>query len=160
MVYHSRKMMMASAVLQVVLVGGAHAKSDALRCEAKRLRCESSFYECLAVCDRRMDAQPDPAEQAVQTRHSQCEGSCEDRHVRKAIRVENTPACKEVTPNPRECEARYLAADSSYMICQSRCEGRSNAVDCNSACATRYQTVLDELNAAPVCQDGRVAPSS
>ena len=147
--------------MQLALVAGAQAKTDHLRCEARTLRCESNFYDCLARCDRQMDAQPDKTTDAVQARHGRCESSCEERHGKRMTDIKAKPPCKdiEVTPNPRECEAHYLRVEASYMVCQSRCESRANPDKCQSVCTTRYETAVDELKVEPVCKNGRVKPT-
>ena len=139
----------------------AHAQIDPMRCEAKSLRCASNYYECLARCDRQMAAQPSTAAAVATARHSRCENGCDERHTQKMATIKSTPPCKEVevTPNPRECEARFLRIEADYMVCQARCDNRSKPADCRDNCTTHYQTNVDELNSEPVCKNGRVTPA-
>lgn len=142
--------------MQLALIGAAQAKTDPLRCWARSLRCDSYFYECLAHCDRRTQAQrsrPADVLQAIQTR---CEAACDARHGKKLAYIESRPPCQDIVvpPNPRACQARYLAAASGYLVCQSRCAARSDPDACGTNCSTRYDTELDQVAAAPVCQNG------
>jgi hypothetical protein len=142
--------------MHLALIAAAQAKTDPLRCSARALRCQSHFYECLAYCDRRTDAQRQKPADVLQTLQTRCEAACDARHAKKLAYIESRPPCQDIVvpPNPRACEARYLDAASGYMVCQSRCATRDNPPMCLTNCTTRYETELDQVKAAPVCKNG------
>ena len=141
---------------QGVLTAGAQAQFNAVRCEVRKLRCDSRYYQCLARCDRRLEAQADPAAQTAQAQHTKCEGSCDTRRSQRMARIENTALCTPDAPSPRQCEAQHLLIDANYMSCTLRCNGL-HADQCKSDCKTRCGTESDALDAQVVCKDGRVA---
>lgn len=150
------------AALQLVGVAGAQGTTNPMRCEAKNLRCESSFYDCLARCDLQMDAQPNKMGDVTGVGHGKCAAACEERRTKKLAAINAKPPCHEIeiTPNAFQCEARYLRAQAKHMICQVSCQGRVYEENCVAACQVDYDTKLDELRAEPVCKNGRVSPTT
>ncbi len=147
------------AALPVLFGGAAHAKANLLQCQAKQLRCESRFYRCLARCESRAAAHGDALAGDAQMRADRCDAKCDTAYGREMAHIDSVLPCHDVviTPNPLVCEALYLNVEATFTTCQARCADRGNSSTCLSACDTRHETALDQLNADPVCKDGRAS---
>ena len=148
--------MLMCGALQIGLAAGTQAKTDPLRCEARTLRYESSFYVCWARCGRQMDAQQDRVGDAAKVRNEKCVAMCQLQYTKRMAATNAKPPCREIvaTPDPFECKALYLRAESNYMICQVSCEGTAHQDDCTDTCTQSYESKLDEVKADPVCTNG------
>ena len=158
------RLMMIIAVLgtaSTAIAGGV----DPLRCEARKLRVEGDFYQCVSRCDRRATrgaarlngARPAPAD-------SDCETKCTTRYDDSMRRADDTSPCVlDGEPDPARCEARLLRVRAGERVCQSRC-GRhehtdSDATNCLARCQTRCDSTADDTLAQMVCAEGRMNAS-
>ncbi len=157
---HGMKNLTGTMAALLVLSGGAaHAKTNLLQCQAKQLRCESRFYRCLSRCDRRAAARGNALAGDAQVRADRCDAKCDTVYGREMTHIESVPPCHDVvvTPDPLVCEAMYLNVEATFTTCQARCADRGNSSTCLNGCDTRHGTALDQLNANPVCKDGRAS---
>jgi hypothetical protein len=138
---------------------------DAMRCQARELRCDSEYFQCLSRCDRRdarVAAQARPATAAAST---DCEARCEQRHGAAMLRIFSTPPCLPVgaQPDPSSCEARLLRIQANRLVCESRCaNGAGKRFDfeaCCARCTDRCDTAYDEAMTQGNCSAGRVGES-
>lgn len=149
------------------LSGGAALAQDddAMRCQAKELRCESEYFQCLSRCDRRNARVADQARPATAAADGDCEARCEQKHATAEVRIQSTPPCAAVqsTPDPSSCEARLLRIHANRLICEIRCGGgagkRFDPAACLARCDTRCETAYDEAMAQGNCSAGRVGES-
>ena len=142
------------------------ADDDAMRCQARELRCDSKYFQCLSRCDRRDargPAQARPA--ATAAAGTDCEARCEQRHGTAMLRITTTPPCVSVDapPDPSSCEARLLRIQANRLVCESRCAtGAGKRFDpeaCLARCADRCDTAYDEAMTQGNCSAGRVGES-
>jgi len=157
------KLMMLIAVLTA---SGASAQTvDPLRCEARQMRAEGARFDCLSRCDKRADRAADrPAgRRTAEEIAGTCAGRCDSRYDETLVRLGVKPPCAPelADPSPQECEARLLRVSAAAHQCQARCSSRAtrrgfDAAGCLAACATRCGTAEDEMNANPVCTQGRI----
>jgi hypothetical protein len=155
--------------LLVAVAGGAALAQDddAMHCQARTLRGDSEYFQCLARCDRRdaraarTTAQARPAAGAA----DDCEARCEQRHASAMSRINTTPPCATVdtAPDPSSCEARLLRIDANRLVCESRCaHGAGKRFDpaaCLTRCDTRCGTAYDAAMAQGSCSAGRIGAS-
>jgi hypothetical protein len=153
----------------VAVLGTASAASaggvDPLRCEARKLRVESEFYQCVSRCDRRATraaSRLDGARPA--TADNDCETRCAARYDESMQRADGTSPCVlDGEPDAARCEARLLRVRASERICQSRCARRdradADATACPAHCRTRCETTADDTLAQMVCAEGRMNAS-
>jgi hypothetical protein len=150
---HSMMAMVTLAALSAAGPVRADGGTDPLRCEARRMRCDSRQFECLVRCDHR-----------VKSSQTDCTSACEKRATQAMNRIENNPPCTvgPVTAEPGTCEARQLRIGAASLVCSARCTSRGQGNDafdlaaCLQTCQTRCNTVLEEIQASPICADGRV----
>ncbi|MDX2168279.1 MAG: hypothetical protein SF182_14490 [Deltaproteobacteria bacterium] len=137
--------------------------ADPLRCEARKLRGDSEYFQCVSRCDRRSSreaarlggARPAAAD-------TDCEDKCAARHDETMQRIAViSPCASEGTPDPATCEARLLRIAANHRICQSRCGRRDrtseSTADCLARCDARCATSVDDTLAQLICGDGRMS---
>ena len=156
MMHRVKNLTLMLATLPVLFGAAAQAKTNLLKCQAKTLRCESRFYQCLSRCDRWTTARGDKLAGDAQAK---CDAKCDTAYSRQMARIESRPPCQDVviTPDPMMCEALYLNTEVRFKICQASCADRSNSSTCLTSCTTRHDTTLDQLNVNPVCKEGRAS---
>jgi hypothetical protein len=145
--------------------GAALAQDDAsMFCQARTLRCESEYFQCLSRCDRR-DARSAVQGRPVAVTNDDCEARCEQRHANAEQRIATTPPCQtvEANPDPASCEARLLRIHANRLVCEGRCaHGAGKRFDpaaCLARCDTRCGTAYDQAMAQGNCSAGRVGES-
>ena len=161
------KPMLTILTLLTALGGGAALAQDddAMRCQAKTLRCESEYFQCLSRCDKRDARRAAQARPAAATANDDCEARCDQRHANSMQRINGTPPCLvvETPPDPSSCEARLLRIQANHLVCESRCANgagkRFDLTACLARCDTRCGTAYDEAMAQGNCSAGRVGES-
>jgi hypothetical protein len=151
-----------SAALATPLQAGAE-EIDPLRCEARRLRCESELYQCVSRCERRGPRElAAPAGARPVLADDACEARCADRHGETMRRIAATPPCAPGgTPDAGLCEARLLRLGAAGLVCRSRC-GRAREREgvagdaCLDRCATRCAVAVADTMAQTICGRGRI----
>lgn len=145
--------------------GVALAQDDAaMFCQARTLRCESEYVQCLSRCDRR-DARPALLGRPAAVADDDCEARCEQRHAAAEQRIASTPPCQavEAAPDPASCEARLLRIHANRLVCEGRCaHGGGKRFDleaCLGRCDVRCGTAYDQAMAQGTCSAGRVGES-
>lgn len=153
-------------LLTALGAGAALAQDDAaMHCQARTLRCESEYFQCLSRCDRRDARAAAQARPAAVTANDDCEARCGQRHASAMARINSTPPCVsiEATPDPSSCEARLLRILASRLVCETRCAHgggkRFDATACLARCDTRCGTAYDEAMAQGACSAGRIGES-
>jgi hypothetical protein len=134
---------------------------DAMRCQARELRCDSEYYQCLSRCDRR-DARVAALERpAAAEAGTDCEARCEQRHDAAMLRITTNPPCLLVKtpPDPISCEARLLRIQANRLVCESRCASGADPEACLARCTSRCDTAYDEAMMQGNCSAGRVGES-
>ncbi|MEO8601087.1 MAG: hypothetical protein ABI629_00785 [bacterium] len=148
----------------VAVLGAASAAAasgvNPLRCEARKLRVESQFYECGSRCDRRATREG-PSDNASPAADTDCDANCAARYDVAMHHADTTSPCVlDGEPDPPRCEARLLRVRASERVCQSRCARRTrhgaDATECLVRCQTRCGTVADDTLAQMVCAAGRM----
>jgi hypothetical protein len=138
---------------------------DAMRCQAKTLRCDSEYFQCLSRCDRRDARAAGQSRPAAAKTDTDCEARCEQRRGAAMLRISSTPPCVTVgaQPDPQSCEARLLRIHANRLICESRCaNGAGKRFDpeaCLARCDTRCGTAYDEAMTQGNCSAGRIGES-
>jgi len=159
----SRDAMMAVltlAALSAPVPLSAQGHTDPMRCEARRMRCDSKQFECLVRCAGGATGSTD----TPTTKQSACKQACE-KHAKQVMdRIERNPPCASgpIVGVPDTCEARVLRIGAASLVCASRCADQAQGHDafdldgCRQACQDRCNTSLADMLASPVCSDGRV----
>ena len=162
MTNHPRSILVLLAVLGTTSAALANG-ADPLRCEARKLRCDSEYFQCVSRCDRRaarVAARPAGARPAATD--TTCEEKCVVRHERTMLRIATTSPCAETdTPDPATCEARLLRLAANDRLCEARCGRRERrtgeATECLARCQARCDGALDDVLAQIVCAEGRMS---
>lgn len=154
-----------TVLIVVAMLGLASAAqgggADPLRCEARQLRAESQYFQCVSRCDRRAARRPPGARPAASG--ADCEDKCAARHDETMQRIALTAPCAgaEGAPDPASCEARLLRIAANDRVCTSRCSRRERpsetVADCEARCTTRCATAVDETLARAICTGGRMS---
>ena len=146
-------------VALITSAASAAPTPDPSRCQARELRCESDFYQCLARCDQRAPRPAFPAGSRPVMSDPACEAGCAVRYDDGMARLAGSTACGAVdAPDPARCEARLLRASALRLTCAARCAGRSVDVapDCALRCETRCRATVDQTSAGALCAAGRL----
>lgn len=128
--------------------------TDPMHCEAKVLNNESRYYRCLAVCDRRLEANDG-------FNVERCEERCRAKLEKALARVERRPRCRPPTADPNLCEAHLLKIESQSMSCHSRCDRNERRVVefdhelCGATCDENAEQATEEELAGILCSEGR-----
>ena len=157
-----------SILILLAAIGGGTAlaeSDDAMRCQARTLRCDSEYFQCLSRCDRRDARAAALSRPAGKVADDDCEDRCERKHATTMVRISSTPPCLTVdaTPDPSSCEARLLRIQANHLVCQIRCAHgagkRFDPIACLDRCDTRCGTAYDQAMAEGHCSAGRVGES-
>lgn len=160
------QLLITLAVLGVTgSIATAQTDGDSLRCEARKMRAESQYFNCLARCDRRADRnEARPVERRAESPLAECEATCAAHYDDDLARIGSKAPCTTAPSDiadPRDCEARLLRLSASSLRCQARC-GRQRGREsydpavCLAVCEDRCGTSYDELMADLTCADGRI----
>ncbi|MBX3024998.1 hypothetical protein KF840_08825 [bacterium] len=153
-------------LLTALGASAALAQDDAaMHCQARTLRGDSEYFQCLSRCDRRDARAAAQARPAAAVATNDCEARCEQRRASAMARISGTPPCVSVdaTPDPSSCEARLLRIHANRLVCEARCAnggGKRFAIAaCLARCDTRCGTAYDEAMAQGTCSAGRIGES-
>lgn len=160
MLTRSMMAMATLAALSAPLPLWAQGRTDPMRCEARRMRCDSQKFECLVRCDKTTGSSG-----AATAAQSKCEQSCDKRAKKVMDRIEQNPPCVAVPGGggvPGTCEARLLRVGAANLVCASRCtdQAQGNAAfdldACRATCEDRCNTSSGDILASPICSKGRI----
>lgn len=145
---------------------GTSSRTDPMRCEALRLKCDSRYHMCLSRCDGIADRRALRSAEDGEDMRTNCSNACEVRHYNMEQRLEQRPVCSNPEPetptpaNPQACAAKLLWGKATYMQCLGRCHARFDqrpAFDCDgcvSRCYDEYRGEIEDTNAEPICSKG------
>lgn len=148
--------MFGLSLLMTPVVSLARVAVNPLLCEAQQLRKESAFHNCLARCDRR-------SEKSEKFDATRCEEGCGSSFQAALERVGRKAVCADAPADQQQCEAKMLKTEARHLVCESRCQSKSqrrasfDGVACLAICDQDYLSAVDEGMGSALCAEGRMS---